>query len=221
MTETEQRITAIELQRRNPERVNVFLNGAFAFGLPLTAVADFQLKRDRVLTPLEISELKELDDTAKATDAAIRLLTSRPRSVHEIRDRLKRKEYGDETIDRVIERLREWRYIDDEAFTRYWVENRESNRPRGRRLLEQELRQKGVERETVRETLDEVGIDERAGALEIARNKMRSYRDEEESVARRRLGAFLARRGYGYEVVKPVLDQLFGESGDDDADAIE
>lgn len=221
MTEPEQRITAIELQRRNPERVNVFLNGAFAFGLPLNAVADFQLKRDRVLTPLEIAELKELDDTAKATDAAIRLLTSRPRSVHEIRDRLKRKEYGDETIDRVIERLREWRYIDDEAFTRYWVENRESNRPRGRRLLEQELRQKGVERETVRETLDEVGIDERAGALEIARTKMRSYRDEEESVARRRLGAFLARRGYGYEVVKPVLDQLFGESGDDEAGVIE
>jgi regulatory protein len=212
MNEPEGRITAIERQRRNPERVNVFLDGAFAFGLPVNAVVDFQLKTGRQLTTVEIEELKELDDTAKAIDAAIRLLTSRPRSVREITDRLKRKEYGDETIERVIARLREWRYIDDEAFARYWVENRESNRPRGRRLLEQELRQKGVERETVRETLDDSGIDERAGALEIARAKLRSYRNEEESVARRRLGAFLARRGYGYDVVKPVLDELFGET---------
>jgi regulatory protein len=212
MSEPEGRITAIERQRRNPERVNVFLDGAFAFGLPVNAVVDFQLKTGRQLTTVEIEELKELDDTAKAIDAAIRLLTSRPRSVREITDRLKRKEYGDETIERVIARLREWRYIDDEAFARYWVENRESNRPRGRRLLEQELRQKGVERETVRETLDDSGIDERAGALEIARAKLRSYRNEEESVARRRLGAFLARRGYGYDVVKPVLDELFGET---------
>jgi regulatory protein len=215
MSEAEQRITAIERQKRNPERVNVFLDGAFAFGLPVNAVLDFQLRIGRQLTGLEIEELKELDDTAKATDAAIRLLTSRPRSVREIRDRLRRKEYGDETIERVLERLRDWRYIDDEAFARYWVENRESNRPRGRRLLEQELRQKGVERETVSSALDEAGIDERAGALEIARAKMRSYRNEEEAVARRRLGAFLARRGYGYDVVKPVLEALFSGDGSD------
>jgi regulatory protein len=216
MTEPERRITAIEQQKRNPERVNVFLDGAFAFGLPLNAVVDFQLKSGRQLTPIEIEELKELDDTAKATDSAIRLLTSRPRSVREIRDRLRRKEYGDETIDRVIERLREWRYIDDDAFARFWVENRESNRPRGRRLLEQELRMKGVERETVTNAIDEADIDERTGALEIARIKLRSYRGEEEPVARRRLGAFLARRGYGYDIVKPVLDELFGENEHDE-----
>ena len=132
----ERRITAIERQKRNPERVNLYLDGAFAMGLPLDAVADFGLRAGVALSPMQIADLKELDDTAKATDAAIRLLTSRPRAVREIRDRLRRKEYGDETIERVIERLRDWRYIDDEAFARYWVENRESNRPRGRRLIE-------------------------------------------------------------------------------------
>lgn len=216
MTEPERRITAIERQKRNPERVNLFLDGSFAFGLPVTAVADFRLSSGRALTPHEIEELKELDDTAKAIDAAIRLLTSRPRSVREIRDRLRRKEYDDVTIEHVIERLREWRYIDDEAFARYWVENRESNRPRGRRLLEQELRLKGIERQTVSTAIEEAGIDESAGALAIARAKLRSYQGEETPVARRRLGAFLARRGYGYDVVKPVLDQLFGEEVEED-----
>jgi regulatory protein len=215
----ERRITAIELQKRNPDRVNVSLDGVFAMGLPMSAVADLGLRIGRVLTPAEIELLKAMDDVAKATDSAIRLLTSRPRSVREIQERLRRKQYGDETIERVIERLRGWGYVDDEAFARYWVENRESNRPRGRRLIEQELRMKGIERESLAQAIDEAGIDERAGALEIARAKMRSYRGEEEIVARRRLGAFLARRGYGYDVVKPVLDELFGErEGDESID---
>jgi regulatory protein len=212
------RITAIERQKRNPERVNVYLDGAFAFGLPADAVLSHGLRTGVVLDPSVIAELKELDETAKATDAAIRLLTSRPRSMREIRDRLRRKDYDDETIDRVVTRLRDWRYVDDEAFARYWVENREANRPRGRRLLEQELRFKGIERETVGNAIEEAGLDERAGALEIARAKLRSYRGLEEPIARRRLGAFLARRGYGYEVVKPVLDELFGESEDDESE---
>jgi regulatory protein len=210
MIEPERRITAIEQQKRNPERVNIFLDGAFAFGLPMTAVTEFELRTGRVLSVQEIAGLQELDETAKATDAAIRLLTVRPRSVREIQLRLRKKDYDDETIERVIARLRDWKYIDDEAFARFWVENRESNRPRGRRLLEQELRSKGVERETVANAIDDAEIDELAGALEIARAKSRSYRDLDEPVMKRRLGAFLARRGYGYGVIKQVLDQLIG-----------
>jgi regulatory protein len=212
VAEPERRITAIERQKRNPERVNVFLDGAFAFGLPADAVATHSLHVGMTLEPDLIDELKELDETAKATDSAIRFLTVRPRSVREIRDRLRAKSYDDETIDRVLARLHEWRYIDDAAFARFWVENREANRPRGRRLLEQELRQKGIERDTVGQAIEEAEIDEQAGATEIARSKLRSYRELEPEVARRRLGGFLARRGYGYAVIKPVLDELFGES---------
>lgn len=212
MSDADRRITAIELQKRNPNRVNVFLDGEFAFGVPLTAVADHGLRSGAVISPEKLRELKELDDTAKAIESAIRLLTSRPRSVREISDRLRQKEYDERTIDRAIARLREWRYIDDEAFARVWVENRDAHRPRGRRLLQQELRDKGIERETVAAAIDEAGIDEHAGALAIARSKMRSYRDLEEPVLRRRLGAFLSRRGYSYAVVKPVLDELLGES---------
>src|SRR5215211_4504623 len=131
--EPERRITALERQKRNPERVNLSLDGAFAMGLPLNAVADFGLRVGKTLTPAQIE------------------------------DRLKRKQFDDETIDRVITRLRDWRYIDDEAFARYWVENRESNRPRGRRLLEHELRLKGVDRDTVAEAIDDAEIDERTG----------------------------------------------------------
>lgn len=221
MTSPESRITAIELQRRNPERVNVFLDGVFAFGLPASAVLDFGLRNGIVLSPVQIQELKEIDELAKATDSAILLLTSRPRSEREIRDRLRRKGYDDETIDRVVVKLREWRYLDDDAFARYWVENRESNRPRGRRLLEQELRQKGIARDTVANAVEDAQIDELAGAMEIARNKLRSFRNFDEQTARRRMSGFLGRRGYGYDVIKPVLRELFGTGDDGEVESFE
>jgi regulatory protein len=133
------------------------------------------------------------------------LLTTRPRSIKEIRTRLKQKGYSEPAIDAAIAKAEGWNYVDDEAFARFWVENREANRPRGRRLLEQELRDKGVDREIVRNAIDEAGINEIEAATELARTKMRSYVKLEPEVARRRLSGFLARKGYNFDVVKHAL----------------
>jgi regulatory protein len=216
---TTPRITAIETQQRDPERVNVFLNGSFAFGLPALAAVQESLRVGDVLGEEQIARLRALDEQAKAVNAAMNLLAMRPRSEREIRDRLKRKGYPPETIDAAVTKLEGWRYLDDEAFARFWVENREANKPRGRRLLEQELRLKGVDRETIRQTIAETDLDETAAALNLGRNKLRTYGKLEPEVARRRLGAFLGRRGYGYDVIKPVIDELFGEQ--DESEDIE
>jgi regulatory protein len=133
-------ITAIEPQQRDPERVSVFLNGAFAFGLPALVAVQESLRVGDELSEDQIARLRALDEQAKAVNAAMNLLARRPRSEREIRDRLKRKGYPPETIDAAVAKLEGWRYLDDEAFARFWVENREANKPRGRRLLEQELR---------------------------------------------------------------------------------
>lgn len=211
MGEPERRITAIERQKRAPNRVNVALDGTFAFGVPVSAIEEFGLSVGQVLTPLEIAELRALDETAKATETAIRLLTVRPRSVKEIQTRLRGKTYDESTVERVIARLRGWNYIDDDAFARYWVENRDANRPRGRRALEHELRAKGIDREIVSSAVAGAGIDELAGAMAIAEGKIRSYSGLDPAVARRRLAALLARRGYGYDIVKTVIERLLSE----------
>ncbi|HEY7034173.1 MAG TPA: RecX family transcriptional regulator [Thermomicrobiales bacterium] len=209
------RITAIEPQQRDPERVSIFLDGAFAFGLPAIVAAQEGLRAGDYLTEEQIERLRALDEQSKAVNAAMNLLARRPRSEREVRDRLKRKGFPPETVEAAVAKLEGWRYLDDEAFARYWVENREANRPRGRRLLEQELRLKGVDRETIRQTIDDTELDEASTALQIGRTKLRTYGNLDPAVARRRLGAFLVRRGYGYDVVRPVLDQLFGEQDDE------
>jgi regulatory protein len=214
MTESssqQRRITAIERQQRDPERVSVFLDGAFAFGLPALVAAEQGLHVGDELTAEQVDRLKALDEQAKAVAAALNLIARRPRSEREVRDRLARKGYPPATIDAAVAKLENWRYLDDEAFARYWVENREANKPRGRRLLAQELRLKGVDRETIRQTIDETEIDEASAALELGRAKLRTYGKLEPDVARRRLAAFLMRRGYGYDIVKPALDRLLGD----------
>ena len=208
---TSGQITAVTPQARKAERVNVFLDGRFAFGLPADVAAMEGLAVGDELSAARVEQLLAVDAVAKATDAALRLLAHRPRSTRELRDRLRQKGYAAETIDAAVAKLEGWRYVDDAEFARFWVANREANQPRGRRLLEQELRRKGVDRELIRETIAEAELDEGETALGLGRAKLRTYVGLEPPAVRRRLGAYLTRRGYGYDTVKPVLDQLLGE----------
>src|SRR6266540_3535544 len=135
---TSGRITAITPQERTSGRVNVFLDGVFAFGMSDELALTERLEVDLELDEGRVAALRAADEVGKATDAALRLLARRPRSQREIRDRLRQKGFPLETIEAAIGKLEGWRYVDDAEFARYWVDNREANRPRGRRLLEQE-----------------------------------------------------------------------------------
>jgi regulatory protein len=159
-------ITAITAQARDPERVSVFLDGAFAFGLPALVAHDEGLRLGDRLDAARAAALIARDEVARATSAALAFLGYRPRSEQEVRGRLRQKAYTPEAIDQAVAKVAGWGYLDDASFARLWVDGRGGSR--GRRLLEQELRQKGVERETAREALDEAALDERAAALEAA-----------------------------------------------------
>ena len=209
-------ITDLAPQARDPERVNVYLDGAFAFGLPRDLAMTEGLAIGDVLDESRVAALLAADEAARATSASLAFLAYRPRSEREVRDRLRQKGYGPEAIEAAIARLIDWRYLNDADFARLWVENRATHQPRGQRRLEQELRHKGIDREVVREAIAAAELDEEAAALELARAKLGAYAKLEPVVARRRLGGFLARRGYGFEVIRPVLDRLLGEAAEDE-----
>jgi len=140
----------------------------------------------------------------------------RPRSEKEVRDRLRRGGYEQHVIDHAISRLHEWRYLDDTDFARRWVENRTAHRPRGKRLLQQELHHKGIDTETAREAIDGADLDEAGAAEELARRRLPAYAGDEPAAIRRRLGAYLARRGYSYDVIRIALDRALGEADEGD-----
>jgi regulatory protein len=204
-------ITAIEQQDRDPERVSIFLDERFAFGLGAEQALAEGLRIGDELSEVRVAALRALDEGGRATTAALRLLALRPRSIREVSDRLRQRGYSQQAIEAAVAKLEGWRYVDDADFARFWVENREQHKPRGRRLLEQELRRKGVDRETVRDAIDAAELDELGSAMEQGRAKLRTYSGLEPRVVRRRLGGYLARRGYDVETVRRVLARLMDE----------
>lgn len=212
------RITAINGQDRNPERVNVFLDGEFAFAMTGGEVVSQGLRIGRELSVDEVGAFRAQDFVSKATESALRLLGVRPRAEHELRDRLKRKGFEPATIDLAIERVQNWGYLDDADFARRWVDNRLEFRPRSKRMLELELPQKGVDRETISTTIEQTDIDEVASATELARKAVAKMSSLDPVVARRRISGQLARRGFDYGTIKAALERALGEAEDEDPD---
>jgi len=204
------KVTALIAQKRNKERVNVYLDGEFAFGL--VAIEAIRLHKGQELGDAEIVRLKALDEVEVAHEAALKFLSYRPRSVAEVRKRLQEK-YSPEAVEAVLGRLIEARLLDDEAFARYWVENREQFEPRSTRALRFELRRKGVPDGDIRASLEEV--DEEDAAFRAARAQARRLNNQDVQVFRKRLGDFLLRRGFGYEVIKHVVNRLWEERATD------
>ena len=210
------RVTALRPTKRDPDRIAVDLDGSFAFALPAALIADERVEVGDMLDGDRVNSLLAADQASRATEAALIFLGYRPRSEKEVRDRLRRGGFEPDAIEHAITRLHEWRYLDDADFARRWVENRTTHRPRGRRLLQQELRHKGIDGEIARDAIDDAELDETGAAEALARRRLPAYAADEPAAIRRRLGAYLARRGYGYDVIRVALDRALGEAEDFD-----
>ena len=202
-------ITSIEpQQRRGGRRSNVFVDGRFAFSLSSDVAAS--LRVGQLVSAETMAELLGSDEAARCYDAALRFLAVRSRSEQEVRQRLARHGYPGELIDRTLDRLRGVGLIDDAAFARYWVEQRQTHRPRGSRLLKLELRQKGVGAQEVGAAVSELAQDD--AAYQAAAARARGLRGLDERTFRQRLGGFLQRRGFDYETTAATVSRLWAET---------
>lgn len=201
------KITGLVVQKRNKERVNVYLDGEFAFGLAM--IEALKLHKGQSLSDAEVDRLRALDEVEVAHEAALRFLANRPRSIAEVRQKLRQKELSEAAIEQAIERLQQTRLLDDEAFARFWVDNREQFGPRSTRALRSELRHKGVAEEDIRASVE--GMDEESAAYRAASAQARRYQGQDRQVFMKRLGDFLLRRGFNYGVARQVVNRLWNE----------
>ncbi len=197
-------ITRLVQGKQNPNRVNLYLDGQFAFSLAIDEVVKQNLKKGVVLTDERVSKLKESDVTEHIYSKLLNFLSYRPRSIQEVRDRLYRydvKETAKQNI--LINRLIGKGYLDDLAFARWFIESRNTHRPRSPRRLSQELMAKGVSRETVASVISEAA-DERETIKRLLEKKLgvsRQLSGEE----RQKISMYLARQGFAWDKITEVV----------------
>ena len=208
-------VTRIERQKRHPRRVNVYLDGAFAFGLDEEVLVRHGLRKGDSLDQETHQALLGAEEYSSARQIALRYLSYRLRSEREIRMKLAEQEYAPEIIERVMEKLRTAGMADDRRFAAAFVHDARMRKPAGARLLRQQLLVKGVPREIVEAVIGESADrqEEQKAALEAARTMLKKYRASRKrsdaALHRQRLAQFLTRRGFGWDVITPILRSLF------------
>ncbi len=187
--------------------MNIYLDGEFAFGLSRFVAAWLSVGQE--LTEEKISRLQAEDTQEVAYQQALKFLNFRQRSQVEVERNLKEHQFSEEVIAGVIDRLSNSGFLNDERFAQAWVENRNEFRPRGSNLLRMELRQRGLQDEAIESALQ--GIDEEELAYRAGVKQSRKLDGLDRNQFRKKMYAFLARRGFNYEIISPVVERVWNE----------
>lgn len=212
----DRKVTALKAQKRNPNRINLYLDGEFAFGISRITAA--WLKIGQILSEEKITSLQKQDEVEVALQKAFVQLSYRPRSESEIQKKLQDAGFEDAVIEVVLERLRGGGLVQDQTFARTWIENRSTFRPRSRRFLAYELRQKGINEEIIESALNESNEDDQLAYQAACRYAAR-LEGLDWVEFRKKLSAFLGRRGFSYGTISPVVELVWRE-GSSGAEAV-
>ena len=198
-------ITRVKQQKKQ-DRVNIYLDGKFAFGIDLENFIRFNLKVGQELTQEEVEEIIKKAELHKTYEKLLKFAMTRPRSEKEVRDWLKRKEVHASIHEELFKRLKHLDLIDDRKFTEWWVRQRTEFKPRGERALYSELLQKGIDKNIIADVLSEAEIDEVKIAKQLLKKNEYKWRKYKGFEKRNKISQFLARKGFNWDVIKEVLD---------------
>ncbi|MDE7464582.1 MAG: RecX family transcriptional regulator [Clostridiales bacterium] len=208
-------ITDIAKQKRNPTRVSVFIDGEFVLGLDAVTAVAARIKIGDEITPERLKEVSHKSEVNSAFERAVGYLSASPRATLEIKRYLKDKGYDASVVGEVIERLEQYRYIDDRAYAKSYIKSK--SKKYGKIRLSAELRKRGVAADIISELLEDDdfedefdgynGYDEDDGAVETARRYLRTHKSAEVPKLKR----FLAGRGFTWDSINAAVRTLSDE----------
>lgn len=201
------KITKIESQK-NKDRVNMYIDNEFAFGLSLELIYKYHLKKGMEIDENFIKNILKHEEQIKANNYALSFLSHRWRTEKEIRNKMSQKGYANEIIDETISYLLNINLIDDRRFAETYTRDKIRLNKLGSIRIKHELYNKGISNEIIDEVISEYCDDEFERALEAGKKKISSYKNDDKNAIYRKLGGFLQRKGYSYECVSRVLKEL-------------
>lgn len=200
-------ITRIEKQTNNQKRYSIYIDEKFAFGVSEEDLIYFKLKENSEITEQRYNYIMEYMIYTKAKDKAYKFLGYKARSEKEVRDKLTKENYPQEIIDRIIELFKHYNYINDENYTKAYINNRIKFKPRAKRMLKYELAQKGIDSDTIENIIDSSNIDETDIAINLLQKKLKNKKDIEQK-EKQRIYNYMLRRGFDYETINKAFKEV-------------
>jgi len=208
------RITAIEPQKKDPLRKNLIVDGKFILGISTDVLVQFGLRSGDQVDENLLGKIHAAEELFQAKRKALDYLSRRMHSEKDLNQKLQKKGFSTETIQRLIDDFRTAGYLNDTQFAVAYVADCIQKRPIGRRSLYQRLRLKGIDKEIINDVLTATLETEKEEtiALAAARKKLRVSRSQFEKLdinkRRQRLAQFLAQRGFEWEIIGHVIDEV-------------
>ena len=198
--------------QKNKKRVNVYFDGKFSFGIDLDNLVKFGIKIEKEFSQKEIDKIIFEAEFQKTFSQILNFATLRPRSEKECLDWLARKKIPEVIHKRLFSRLNRLDLLDDNKFAEWWIEQRNTFKPRGKRALSSELYQKGIDKNIIDDVLKEADIDELKIAKKLLVKNKYKWQKYEPLRRKEKAFAFLARKGFDYEIIKNVVQ--YGQEND-------
>lgn len=203
------KITKIEIQKKNKERVNIFIDEEYAFSLFLDLVYREDLRKGMDINEEKLKNIAQKENKLKCKSTALRIIERSNKTEKQIRDKLLEKDYDLDSITQAIEFLKEYKFIDDYNYARCYIKDK--IKAQGSRKIKYSLIQKGINKDIVEELLSDVDRElEKDVAIEIARKKYLQItkRENEKFKIWNKLSGFLVSKGYDYSLVKSVVKEI-------------
>ena len=197
-------ITSITAQK-NQKRVNIFLNGEYSFSLDLDNFGILGLRANQELTELEKKEIIKKGESQKVWDKTLRFVMTRPRSLKEVKDYFRRKQVDASLHQVILEKMIKLELLDDQKFAKWWVMQRLEFKNKSKKDITFELRQKGIDTNTIKNILNDSEIDEAKIAKELINKKSYKWQKYDEKTKKQKISQYLAGKGFSWDVVDRIV----------------
>lgn len=205
-------ITKIEVQKKNKEKVNIFIEDEYSFSLSLNGVTKYGLYNGKDILSEEIEEIKKKDSSELAYLFLMNRIASKMYTEKELRDKLKLKEFDESSINEAIERASEYGYINDTYYAKCYIEQKGIPNKLGPKIILQKLLQKGIKKDIINDALSEFFTDEDEinNCYDLVVKKMKNLKMENFDDRKNcdKLYRFLLSKGYTYDTINSCLDKV-------------
>ena len=204
-------ITKIEAQKKNDDRVNIYVDEKFFMAIYKELVFSFNLKKGQEIDKDYLKNILDDEIYMKAKNKALNILSKSSQSEKQIQQKLS-KDFEEHTIDRVIEFLQKYKFVDDEDLANRIVNTNVNLNKYGKNKIKQNLYNKGIGKSIIEQAMNEIDSDkEFENALYLGKKRYDRLKNEDPRKAYQKIGNHLAYKGFNYDIIKKVLNRLFND----------